>query len=97
MLVQTFMLVTGSAILCGALYAWIRIQGSKRYIIIGCLGVILAGTYFLGNYPVDALLHTFSTPEAVAEYVCPDKLLEIVNGEESALIVYNTPHQFDGI
>jgi len=88
MLVHAFMLITVSGILCVALYAWIRIQGRKRYIIIGCLGFMLVGSCFLGNYPIDALIHTFPTPEAVAEYVCPGKLLEIIDGEESALIVY---------
>lgn len=67
-----------------------RMRGLKRVFLSICLCAMLVCVCILNNYPIDGLLLTFSTPEAVSDYVCPQSLIGFAEGKSSCLIMYST-------
>lgn len=88
MLCNTIIYLSTAAALSLLLLAIVRTRGIKRCLsVLGCV-ILLLGIYALDHYPIESLIYAFPTPEAVAEFVCPDGSFTIVEGQESALIIY---------
>lgn len=54
-------------------------------LLISCYG------FFANIYPVENLFYSFPTAERAADYICSGELLGIVEGTDSALLVYTDP------
>lgn len=76
------------------LLIWIVRAKNKRIrkgAVIGAIAVLCVGV-LAGRFPIENLVYTFPTIESAAEYRCRrgDKILDVVSGTESSMVVYQT-------
>lgn len=64
------------------------IYKKKRKLWIVCAVLAVAASVWLGFITIEDLFYSFPSAEAVAEYACKGEVIEILNGQESSLILY---------
>lgn len=83
--------------LAGLFLFLVRPRSKKGKVLVAVLALVLCGILelFFPPPPIENFLHTFPTPEAVAEYLYPKgEVCFVVEGEHSAL-VYGSQHNED--
>lgn len=64
------------------------INKKHRKVWIAALVLATAATLLLGYAPIENAFYSFPTAEAVANYACRGEVIEILEGEESSMILY---------
>lgn len=60
----------------------------KRKLWIVCLALAGAVSLYTAFVPIENIFYSFPSAEAVAKYACKGEVIEILEGQESSLILY---------
>lgn len=78
-----------SDILAVVILAFAIWNKKHRKLWIVTLVLVVVASVFVSMVPIENLFYSFPSAEAVAKYACKGKVVEILAGEESSLILYS--------